>query len=140
MRGGGGGRFLYLTRELSYCTCAGPYRSLCDYAHVGILCTFSCWICREFAAEQLLCKAGGTVRHMAGGTASPSQYKSSFPLPSPPASQGRTTCRVNSLRPSASVYLTHSGEYSDGGALVVGCDQRVVAQSEHKSLSETQAD
>jgi hypothetical protein len=121
-----------------------PLRSLCDYAHVGVLYTFCNISAAGFAMSSQLNSSYRQGRRYSTSYGRryvpPITVHVIVPLPSPPARQGRTPCWVNSLRPSASVYLTHSGEYSDGCALVVGCDQRVMAQSEHKSLKETQAD
>jgi hypothetical protein len=61
-----------------------PLRSLCDYAHVGVLYTFSNISAAGFAMSSQLSShlARKAVQYvMAGGTARPLQYKSSLPLP-----------------------------------------------------------
>ncbi len=119
--------FLYLTKELSYCTWSASPCVPCVITLMSVFCVHLVTY-QQLGLPGARSRTGQAVQSvMAGGTARPSHYKSSLPLPSPPARQGRTPCRVNSLRPSTSVYLTHCGEYPDGCALVVGCDQRVVA-------------
>ncbi len=93
----------------SYMECR-PLPSLCDFAHVGVLCTIShisaaasSWICQKLAAVQLLGRAGGTERH-GNWYGPPITVQINVPL-SPSYRQGRAPCWVNSLRPSASVGL-----------------------------------
>ncbi len=72
---------------------AGPLLSLWDFVHVGVFCTFrtyhgscSSWVCQELAAEHLLGRAGGTVKH--GRTA----HQKIVSPHSPPARQGKKPC------------------------------------------------
>jgi hypothetical protein len=87
-------------------------RPLPSFAHVCALCTFSnisaaasSWICQKLAAEQLLGRADGTVRH--GRRFGPPITVQIIVLHSLFSSyrQDRTPCWANSLWPSASVGL-----------------------------------
>ncbi len=87
-----------------------PLPSSRDFGHVGVLCTFSsipaaaAGIARSLQLQLSSSLSGQGIQYdMAGGTARPTQYKSSPLHPFPLAKQGKTPCWVVSLQPLASV-------------------------------------
>jgi hypothetical protein len=86
-----------------------PLPTVCDFGHIGVLCTFSylpaaaaAGIARISQLSSFL--LGQAVRYvMSSGNTRLSQYKLSPLHPSPPDKLGRTPCWVSFLRPSAFV-------------------------------------